>query len=105
MRVLVVEKHDGEGRFPEFRKGTVVRDLSPCAHYAHWFACAIDCYQTYLPDVYLDGEKLNRAYNPTELIAVPGETVELLDILYEWLYVENQNGETGWLPAAKAVSI
>lgn len=34
-----MEKHDGYGIFPLFKKGTVVINLSPYNKYPHWISC------------------------------------------------------------------
>lgn len=101
----MVEQHDGEGVFPLFKKGTRLENLQPCENYKHWWACSINGTETYLPDVYINEGILNKDYNPTELVIAKDETVVLLEVLFEWLYVKNKKEECGWVPAAKAVSI
>jgi len=105
MDVRVVEKHDGEGVFPLFAKGTAVADLKACKAYAHWCSCAIDGYETYVPDAYVVDGVLAREYNPTEFVAEKGQIVALVHIVFEWLYVKDAHGTEGWLPASKAMSV
>lgn len=105
MNLLVTEKHDGEGAFPLFAKGTLVGDLIPCKDYPHWFSCVLDGYRTYVPDIYLVDGALSRDYNPSELIVGKDQIVTLVCIVFEWLYVKDENGRDGWLPASKVISI
>jgi hypothetical protein len=102
---LVIEKHDGEGAFPLFTKGTAVNNQKPCDEYPHWCSCELDGHETYIPDAYVSDGVLTRDYNPTELIAEKEQTVTLLSVAFEWLYVKDENGKEGWLPASKAISI
>jgi len=105
MNVLVVEKHEGEGAFPLFAKGTAVADVKACHQYAHWCSCVIDGHETYVPDAYVVDGALIRDYDPTELIAEKGQIVTLISIVFEWVYVKDGNGTEGWLPASKVISI
>lgn len=104
MNLLLVEKHEGEGTFPLFKKGTTVSNLHPCSEYAHWSSCVIDGYETYVPDVYVVDSCLIKNYNPSELVIEKEQMVTLIDIVFEWLYVKDENGGYGWLPASKVIS-
>lgn len=104
MQLKVVEDHDGEGLFPTFKKGTLLKEPVPCSHYAYWVSVTIAEYKTYVPEDYIEGNYLNRDYNPTELITKKGENVRLLLVAYEWALVENEFGAVGWLPFAKLTS-
>ncbi|MCL1997850.1 MAG: hypothetical protein FWG65_03695, partial [Turicibacter sp.] len=70
----------------------------------HWWQCTIEGHFTYIPDYFVSENRLNRDYNPTELIAEKGQTVRLLAVVFEWLLVQDEYGGVGWLPAHKAVS-
>lgn len=105
MKLLVIERHDGEGAFPLFTKGTAVSNLRACDKYAHWLSCEIDGYETYVPDIYAADGVLAQDYNPTELIAEKGRIVTLVSVVFEWLYVRDENGGEGWLPAGKVISV
>jgi hypothetical protein len=105
MNLLVIEKHDGEGVFPLFAKGTAVSDLNACDEYPHWCSCVIDGYETFVPDVYVVDGVLIQDYSPTELVVEKEQIVTLIGIVFEWLYVKNENDKNGWLPASKVVSI
>lgn len=105
MKLLVIEKHDGEGIFPIFTKGTAVNDLKACERYPHWLSCAINGYETFIPDIYAADGVLIRDYNPTELTAEEGRIVTLISVVFEWLYVKDENGGEGWLPASKVISV
>ena len=104
MKVLIIERHDGEGAFPTFPKGTVVENVKPCAESAHWLSCSINGLETYIPDLFLEGGVLLRDYDPTELVAEKGDYAEVRAIVYEWLYAINSRGAGGWIPAGKTVS-
>ena len=43
-------------------------------------------------------------YNPTEIVATKGQIVNLKAIVFEWLYVEDENYAIGWLPSNKVIS-
>lgn len=105
MELLIIEKHDGYGSFPTFKKGVAVTGLKTYNSYPHWCSCVIDGFETFVADVYVAEGVLTQDYNPTELIAEKDETVTLLSIVFEWLYVKDSNGKEGWLPASKVVSI
>jgi len=108
MNLLVMENHDGEGIFPLFKKGAVVSDMKQDNEYPvypHWFACVIDGHATYIPETYVADGLLTRDYNPTELIVKKGQRLTLLAVVFSWLYVKDEKGVEGWLPASKAVSI
>ncbi|WP_086351118.1 hypothetical protein [Candidatus Enterococcus clewellii] len=98
MKLVVTERHLGEGIFPVFSAGSKVTELNPCKKYKNWTAGTIDGYPTYLPLDYLNKDILTRDYNPTELVASENSIVELLEVVYEWALVKNQDGSIGWLP-------
>jgi hypothetical protein len=104
MKVRVISEHLGEGQFPAFEKGSKVSLKKACAHYLHWFACDIEGYQTYVPEIFVHEGILTRKYNPTELIQKTGDILEVQEIVYAWLIATNENGVTGWIPAEKVVS-
>ena len=118
MQLLVTEKHEGCGEFPLFKKGSVVGKLTADSNFStsaeaiwgsnsspHWFACMIDRYETFVPDIYVSDGVLLQDYNPTELKAEKGQKVTLKKIVYEWFFVEDENGCMGWLPANKVTSV
>ena len=109
LKILVMEDHGRyEGQsFPLFSKGTPVSELMPGAdnEYLHWFPCVIEGHKTFVPDVFVTGGVLNRDYNPTEIEVEHGQTVELVEVVFEWLYVRDLSGNEGWLPANKAISV
>lgn len=105
MNLQVIEKHDGYGIFPLFPKGTMVSEYKPCEEYAHWYSCVIDGHETFVADVFVSNGVLNRNYNPTELIVEKGQIVMLIDLVFEWLYVKDENDEAGWLPASNVISV
>ena len=105
MKVIVIDKHDGEGSFPAFSAGETVHDLQPCGEYAHWMSCVINGFDTFIPDTFVENAVLTREYNPTELIADKDEILEIEEIVFEWLYGKNDRGIYGWIPAEKVVSV
>jgi len=104
MKVKVIAKHFGEGAFPTFAKGTAVAFGEECTHFLHWYPCAIDGHETYVPESFLCEGKLIRDYNPTELVAETGDILEVQEIVYAWLMATNENGITGWIPAESVLS-
>ena len=104
MKLLVTDNHDGEGSFPLFKKGTAVNDFKPVNEESHWYSCSIEGHSTYIPDTYVVDGVLALDYDPTEMIARKGDTVRLVAVVFEWLYVEDESGKQGWLPSSKAVS-
>ena len=105
VKLLVIEKHEGYGVFPLFPQGTTVSDYAACDEYPHWCSCVIGGYETFVAEVYVDDGVLIKDYNPTEIIVMKGQILTLIHIVFEWLYVEDENGQTGWVPASKVISI
>ncbi|MBL1228646.1 hypothetical protein IW492_05285 [Enterococcus sp. BWB1-3] len=105
MKLVVTERHLGEGVFPTFSEGTIVTNLTLCEHYHNWTGGTIEGYDTYFPVDYIDGDTLTREYNPTELIATENSIVELIEVVYEWALVKDQHGTIGWLPFSKLKSL
>jgi len=105
MKLRVVDNHEGEGKFPLFAKGTAVGDLVPCKNTPHWLSCVINGHNTYIPDTFVVNGALARDYDPTELMLEAGQVVALVEVVFEWLYVEDEEGKRGWLPAEKVVSL
>jgi len=104
MKLMVTDNHDGEGKFPLFKKGTAVNNFTLVDDESHWYSCVIDGHSTYIPDTYVVDGVLSQDYDPTEIIVTKGQIVTLIAIVFEWLYVEDENGAAGWLPSSKAVS-
>ena len=106
MKVKVVKNHPGEGKFPTFAKGSEVKITDEgCTHFLNWYACEIEGYATYIPDVFVADGKLVRDYNPTELICEAGEILEVKEILYAWFIAVKADGIMGWIPAEVCVSV
>ena len=118
MILRVTESHEGQGEFPLFKKGTAANGLvaDPAYPYhaeeiwgsnsnPHWFLCEIEGHETFVPDIFLTNGVLNRDYNPTEIVVEEGQTVTLISIVFEWLYVKDENENEGWLPANKVISV
>ena len=106
MKVKVIQTHHGEGQFPTFPKETaVVMAAEADTHFLHWYACVIDGHETYVPEIFVRGGVLTRDYNPTELVQVVGDFVEVSEIVNAWLRATNERGETGWIPAEAVVSV
>ncbi|QGM81721.1 hypothetical protein A6A10_08685 [Otariodibacter oris] len=97
MKLCVIESHNGEGKFPTFSKGSVIKNLALYEKYPNWYACQINGYDTYVPIDFITNDTLNQNYNPTELQIKKGEVVELLALYYQWAYVKYQD-QNGWLP-------
>lgn len=105
MRLIVTEDHNGEGTFPTFPAGAEITNIAPCKRFKNWVEGKIEEHTTYFPTDYIKNGKLICNYNPTELIAVQGSTVTLLQVVYEWALVENETGTIGWLPFEKLKSL
>ena len=106
MKVKVIKNHLGEGQFPTFPKGCDVKMADECCkHFLNWFACHIQGYDTYIPDLFVSGGKLVCDYNPTELICASGELLSVKEIYYAWFIAEKADGVRGWIPAEICVSI
>lgn len=104
MKLLVMERHLGEGMFPLFAKGTAVTDVADCEGTPHWRSCVIEGYETYIPETYIVDGVLNRDYDPTELVVEKDQIVALVEVAFQWLYVADENGKRGWLPASKVIT-
>jgi len=104
MKVKVIVNHPGEGKFPTFPKGTKVILKEACTHFLHWYACEIEEYQTYVPEIFVSEGMLIRDYNPTELVQKVGDILEVKEVAYAWLIATNEEGITGWIPAEVTIS-
>ena len=106
MKVKVIKKHDGDGAFPTFEKGTAVTMAAEEApHFLGWYACDIAGHETYVPESFVCDGVLTRDYNPTELIQAADDVVEVREIVNAWLLATNSDGVTGWIPAEAVVSL
>ena len=118
MKLLVTEKHRGCGEFPLFKKGSIIggsegnpdfpnyaEEIWGSRSEPRWVACELDGHDVFVPDIYIVDGVLNRDYNPTELMIEEGQKVTLLKIVFEWLYVKDENCNEGWLPVNKVVSV
>ena len=108
MRLLVMDDFDGKewGLFPLFPKGTTIDEVKEDVdkESIHWFPCVIAGYEFWAPDHYVTENTLNREYDPTSMTVEKGQEVTLLEVAFEWFYVKNQDGESGWIPASIAIS-
>ncbi len=104
MKVKLIENHDGEGLFPLFKKGTAVNIIEDCKFYLNWQKCSIKNIETYIPKSFVENGVLVVDYNPTELIANKDDIVEVLDIVFGWIY-GIKNGSYGWIPCYKCTSL
>ena len=110
MQVKVIRKHPLEWEireFPTFAKGTAITAMSEqCdSHFYDWHECVIDGHETFVPISFVQDDKLNRDYNPTEIFAEVGDILEVREIVNAWLIVENAEGVVGWIPAENVVSM
>jgi len=103
--VTVIQDHPGEGAFPNFPKGMRVHLADEeCQHFIHWYPCIIEGHETYIPESFVTDGRLNREYNPTELVQQAGDELEVLEIINAWLVAKNANGKIGWIPAESVSS-
>jgi hypothetical protein len=88
-------------------KGTPVSELKDGTddEVRYWFPCIIDGNDTFIPETFVADGVLNRDYNPTELVVKKGQIVTLLELVFEWVYIKDESGREGWLPASKVVSV
>lgn len=94
------------GIFPNFATGTQVEITGPeDDEFLGWLPVTIEKWETFVPESYLKGERLNRSYNPTELEVQIGEILEILEIANAWLLAKTEYGKIGWIPAERVVSI
>jgi hypothetical protein len=106
MKLKVVQKHDGEGQFPTFKKGArVTLTGEESTYFKHWFPCEIEGHQTYIPRTFFENDVLVRDYNPTELVQDVGDIITVKEVVNAWLIASNEAGQTGWIPAEATVSL
>ncbi|MCL2565077.1 MAG: SH3 domain-containing protein [Defluviitaleaceae bacterium] len=108
MKVKVIRQNKWEhpGEFPTFEKGTsVILAKDEDVNFSGWYACDIAGYKPYVPKAFVNDGKLIRDYNPTELIQMEGDILEVHEIVYAWLLATNDKGLTGWIPAECVMSI
>ena len=106
MKVRVVIKHDGEGKFPTFAAGAAVDFTGEeCSHFLGWRPCVIEGRDTYVPLIYVNDGKLTKDYNPTELVQDVGDVLHVQEIVHGWLVATNENSVKGWIPAESVISI
>jgi hypothetical protein len=110
VKVKVVKKHPpgedwGWERFPVFAKGAqVAMDEKEGGQFPGWHACEIEGRKTYAPKIFVEGGRLARDYDPTELEQEPGDILEVREIAHGWLLATNEKGATGWIPAHAVAS-
>lgn len=108
MKLMVVENFDGAsmGVFPTFPKGTALEFVGKDDESLHWCPCiSQEGHGFWTPDVYLDGMVLNRDYNPTSLTVEAGQKLTLKEVVFEWFYVMDDQGNKGWISAKVVTSI
>ena len=109
MKVKLIKDHPTEWErieFPTFKKGTmVVMDELEDNEFRGWYSAVIGEYNTFVPSVFVKGDKLTRDYNPTELAGVAGDIVTVKEIVNAWLLVEDSKGVVSWVPADVCVSV
>ena len=108
MNVKVIEKTHQEWEreeFPTFPAGTAVTVGKEEPGFRYWPAAQILGRATFVPLSFVEGGKLTRDYNPTELAADAGDILEVLEIVNAWLFVRDARGDTGWIPAENVISI
>ena len=113
MKLQLIEDYKGLGDygipiFPLFPQGTRVHNLAVDEEddaFPHWLSCTIGGYEFFIPETFVADDVLLRDYNPTELSALQGEIVELLELVFEWVYVKNGVGKVGWIPARYVASV
>jgi len=110
MKAKLVKDHPTKWeciQYPTFPKGSIVCKMAENEdeHFLNWYACTIEGRTTFVPLTFVEDEKLNRDYNPTELVAKSGDIVTVVEIVNAWLLVTNEKGKTGWIPAEVVVSI
>jgi len=98
MKVRVIQRHEGEGAFPVFKKGTQVILGKETDRFPHWYACEIEGRQTYIADAFVNNGRLLIDYDPTELVQEVGDVLEVREVVYDWLLAKNEIGITGWIP-------
>ena len=106
MELITMEQFDGSewGIFPTFPKGSVFEVVGGDGESPHWFPCIVNGMGFWTPDIYMDKGVLNRDYNPTSITVEKGQTLTLIELVFEWLYVKDENGNEGWIPASKVIS-
>ncbi|MCL2593770.1 MAG: SH3 domain-containing protein [Defluviitaleaceae bacterium] len=107
MKVKIVRPYRWEhpGEFPTFEKGTPVSLDKEDTDFLGWYACEILGHNPYVPITFVSDGKLTRDYNPTELIQELGDILEVQEIVNAWLFVTNDAGITGWIPAECVASV
>ena len=109
MKAKVIKNTHAEWEFkefPTFGKGTKVTlaDQSD-EHFLHWFPCEIERHETFVPESFVSNGALTREYNPTELVQIAGDILEVREIVNAWLIATNEKGVTGWIPAEVVISV
>ena len=110
MKVKVVQdypnKWEFQGEFPNFAKGTPVSlAKDEDEDFPGWYAADILGHQPYVPIGFVSDGKLNRDYNPTELIQKVGDVLDVHEIVNAWVLATNSDGVTGWITAEVVVSV
>ena len=106
VKVVSLSRWDFPGEFPAFKKGTPVRLAGgEDTEFLGWYACDIAEYETFVPITFVNGGKLTRDYNPTELTPKVGDILEVCEIVNAWLLATNDQGTTGWVSAETVVSV
>lgn len=106
VKVMRPSRWDFPGEFPTFAKGTPLEIAAEeDTDFLGWYACNIEGYEPYVPKIFVTDGKLNRDYNPTELIQNVGDILVVKEIIFAWLLATNDKGITGWIPAECVISV
>ena len=89
--------------FPTFRKGTEVVMIKASEHF-NWYEAEIKDKEIFVPKHFVNDNKLNRDYNPTELDSKIGDVIDIKEVHTLWLLAEDTQGNAGWILAENVIS-
>lgn len=106
VEVLRLSRWEHPGIFPTFPKGTEVEITGEeDTDFLGWYPCKIKGHESFVPQVFVENGKLNRDYNPTELLVSVGDVLTVKEIIGAWLMVEDKNKKLAWLAAECVKSV
>ncbi|MFX0075174.1 MAG: SH3 domain-containing protein [Candidatus Hermodarchaeota archaeon] len=106
-KAKVIKSHHSDVSIPfKAEKGEIVSCKEKLTQWEGWFYCKKKAgIEGWVPKAFLtpiknssEQYKFIRDYNAYEITATEGEVVKIKEIESGWAWIENINGEFGWIP-------
>ena len=104
MQYQVIEKYDSAYSNPiKFKAGETLRIGTRDDEYEGWIRVTTMCgNEGWAPEQYINNQLIppqaTRNYDATELSTESGQILNVLDVLNDWAWAKNLQGQCGWVP-------